>query len=85
MPTAPERVPNAETIRSDVSQSGVVVVDLGKRKRKDIKKLREGTGNLMEDVRATIAELRSKGTLSANAEPVVLIVQKKRRTPKFWF
>lgn len=80
-----EPAKRVEAVRSDGSTGGVVVVDLGKHKRKDIKRLRQGTGKLMDDVRDALAELRANGAISGAAEPVVLVVREKRRTPKFWF
>jgi Family of unknown function (DUF6200) len=80
-----EGAKRTEAVRSDGTSAGVVVVDLGRHKRKEIKRLRQGTGKLMDDVRDTIAELRANGTISGTAEPVVLIVREKRRTPKLWF
>ena len=86
MSSAPnERVESAQAAKSNGSSTGVVIVDLGKQKRKDIKALKEGEGDLMNEVRDTLAELRSNGTISSNAEPVVLIVREKLRKPKLWF
>jgi hypothetical protein len=72
-------------VSSDGAGTGVVVVDLGRHKRKAIKKLRQGTGKLMDEVRETVAELRGNGTISSNADPVVLIVRERRAKPKLWF
>jgi hypothetical protein len=60
-------------------QNGPVVVDLGKQRRKLIKLLRRGEGPLMDDVRGCVEELRSAGTVSTSAQPVIIIVQPKRR------
>lgn len=56
-----------------------IIVDLGKHRRKRIKSLRKGTGRLMDEVNSCLEELRTTGTLSANAQPVVVIVRQKRR------
>jgi hypothetical protein len=56
-----------------------VVLDLGKQRRKRIKELRRGEGRLMDEVAASIEELRTAGALSADAQPVVVIVRQKRR------
>jgi len=82
---ASERVETNPAGKSDSPASSVVIVDLGKQKRKEIKELRKGTGKLMDEVRDTLAELRGNGTISSTAEPVVLIVREKLRKPKMWF
>lgn len=56
-----------------------VVVDLGKQKKKQVKKLRKGQGGLMRDVQDVIAELRAAGTIEASSQPVVIVVREKRR------
>jgi hypothetical protein len=56
-----------------------VVVDLGSKKRKQIKKLRKGTGPLMDDVQELIEKLRAAGHLAAGATPVVMVVKQKPR------
>jgi len=56
-----------------------VVLDLGKHRRKQIKKLREGSGKLMDDINGAIEELRTAGTLSASSQPVIVIVRQKSR------
>jgi hypothetical protein len=62
-----------------------VIVDLGKKRRKLVKKLRRGSGRLMDDVQNTLEELRSAGSVSANAQPVIVIVRERRRSrDKYW-
>ncbi len=56
-----------------------IIVDLGKQGRKRVKGLRRGTGRLMDEVNGCLAELRTAGTLSATAQPVVVIVRQKGR------
>jgi Family of unknown function (DUF6200) len=57
-----------------------VVVDIGKKPRKQIKQLREGRGKLLDEVNGLLAELRTAGSLSASAQPVVVVVRQKRKT-----
>jgi hypothetical protein len=62
-----------------------VIVDLGKKRRKLVKKLRRGSGQLMDDVQNTLEELRSSGSVSANAQPVIVIVRERQRSrDKYW-
>jgi hypothetical protein len=56
-----------------------VVVDIGKKGRKQIKALRRGEGKLMAEVNSLVQELKSAGTVSSSAQPVVVIVRQKPR------
>lgn len=66
---------SAEVAGSDVPKS--IVVDLGKRKRKDVKRLRKGSGKLMARIDDLLGEMRSGGTLEAGARTVIVVVEKK--------
>lgn len=57
--------------------SGPVVIDLGKKKRKAVKLLRKGQGKLMDDVRDAIDELTSAGTMKGDPQPVIVIVERR--------
>jgi hypothetical protein len=54
-----------------------MLIDLGKKNAKDVKKLRKGKGKLVEQVQAAIAELKSAGTISMAAQPVIVVVAEK--------
>jgi hypothetical protein len=57
-----------------------VILDLGKHKRKQIKRLRKGGGPLMADVKSAVAEYQQNGTIAAgNPVVVVVVVGQKRR------
>lgn len=65
-----------------------IVLDLGKVKRKQIKKLKRGTGPLLGEVHEAIAGVHQE--LAAEAEgkelvPVVLLYERKRKKQKGWF
>ena len=60
-----------------------VIIDLGKQKRSRVKKLRDGRGPLLDDIRQAIEELRQAGTISGAATPVVLLVERKPRETLF--
>jgi hypothetical protein len=62
-----------------------VVLDLGKRRRKQVKQLRRGEGKLLDDINGAVEELRTAGTLSAVGQPVIVIVREKRRKTKSLF
>ena len=44
-----------------------------------MKELRRGEGRLMDEVNASIEELRTAGALAADAQAVVVVVREKRR------
>jgi Family of unknown function (DUF6200) len=56
-----------------------IVLDLGKHRRKAVRALRKGGGKLMGEVSAALDELRSSGAVSTSAQPIIIIVQQKRR------
>ena len=52
---------------------------LGKQERARIKKLLRGEGSLMGEVQTAIDELKTTGTISADAQPVIVVVREKSR------
>jgi hypothetical protein len=54
-----------------------VIVKLGKQQKSKIKKLLKGEGSLMREVQATIDELKGSGAVSADAQPVIVVVREK--------
>lgn len=57
----------------------MLILDMGSRSKKQIKRLRKGTGRLMERLQDTLDTLRSEGQLSSE-NPVVVIVKEKRKS-----
>jgi hypothetical protein len=64
---------------SATSEITPVVVDLGKKKKKDIQALKRGQGKLMEDVHRVIEEVRANSSALAGKElvPVVILYRKE--------
>lgn len=61
--------------------ASTIVVDLGKKRRKQIRKLRKGKAcSLMERVEETLAHLRENGALAENAQAVVFVVRERPST-----
>jgi hypothetical protein len=56
-----------------------VFIDLGKKKKKAVKQLRNGKGKLVEQIQGTLADLKAAGTISMAAQPVIVVVREKRR------
>ena len=62
-----------------------IIVDFGKKKRSLIDQLRRGEGTLVEEVTGCIEELKASGAISADAQPVVLVIREKPKSkPLFW-
>ncbi len=59
-----------------------VILDMGKKNRKQIKKLKTGSGKLMERVKGTLAELHAQNAISEGAQPVIVIVRQKQAKKK---
>jgi len=59
-----------------------IVVDLGKKKRGRVKKLRKGRGPLLDDIIDCIAKLREDDTISKEAQPVIIVVREKQKKRK---
>jgi hypothetical protein len=58
------------------------VLDLGKRKQKDIRQLKKGQGPLLEKVEAAIAAARANVPAGKEIVPVVILYQKKSKGSK---
>jgi hypothetical protein len=56
-----------------------VIIKLGKRKRKDIRKLAKGKGRLFSRVLETHARMRTEGGEEHELGPVVVLVKEKKR------
>jgi hypothetical protein len=56
-----------------------VIVKLSRQSRSKIKQLLRGQGTLMSEVQAAIGELKASGTVTADAQPVIVVVREKPR------
>ena len=57
-----------------------IVVDIGKKRRKAIRRMRKGEGKLMMEINHLVEELRTAGSISASSQPVIIVVKQKRKT-----
>lgn len=64
------------------AEAGPLVVDLGRKSKKQIRQARSGVGKLMNEVNGVLEDLRASGTVSATAQPVLIVVRQKRRKAK---
>ncbi len=75
---------NADGENNAQDTNAPIIVDLGKRKAKSVKRLRKGKpGRLINEVQECIEELRSNDVISESAQPVVIIVREKPKR-KMW-
>lgn len=54
-----------------------IVLDLGSKSRKQIRNLRKGEGKLMDRIAQVIEDLKSNGTISGSAQPVIIVVKER--------
>jgi Family of unknown function (DUF6200) len=84
--TAEQREPVARAAEKPsnekLSKPQLVLVELGKlHSPKQIKRLRKGRGKLMKRIHSIVEELTEAGTVSAKAQPVVIIVREQAPLP----
>lgn len=61
-----------------------IVIDLGKKKRKQVRKLRRGKpSGLMDRVHEVLAELAEANGIKAGTQAVVVVVREKKRKQKY--
>ena len=80
---------NAVGTQDDSTKSsnagGMLVVELGKKQKgKRIKELREGQGELFDEITTMIGDLKAQGAIGANAQPIVIVVEKKKKRILGW-
>lgn len=71
------------TDSTEVKVAPMVVLDFGKKKQRDIKRLRKGRGRLMKRLNETLDELKAANTIDASGQPIVVVVRQRARRRKF--
>lgn len=61
----------------DRQQHEPVIVEFGKRSKKQIRKLRSGRGRIMRDIESVLDELRSSGELDEDTRVLVAVVKER--------
>ena len=59
------------------SNADMIMLDIGKRSRKAIKKLRKGKGKLLRRVNNVVGQLRNSGELKEDAQIVLVVVRER--------
>jgi len=58
-------------------QGAITVVDLGRRSKKQIKRLRKGGGRLLDRVEQTVGQIKADKEIDPKSEVVVVVVRQK--------
>lgn len=71
----------------DSQEKAPIFVDLGKKKKKAIKKLRKGGGPLMDVIEEAVEEIKNSDKQYENVQPVIFVVREKKKKHKFmnWY
>ena len=79
--TTPAGIAKNETIKNATEDAPeqMVIVDIGKQKRKRIRRLRKGRGRLTEKIRNVIENLREEDSTGSKQTVVVVVREKRRR------
>lgn len=67
---------------SDAAQqaSGPVIIDLGKKRKKQVRALRKGRrGPLLDKVHEAVDSLRQQGMIAPDAQTVIVVVRERAR------
>jgi len=56
-----------------------ILIDLGRKKRRQINKLRNGGGPLLRQVIEVVDEFKQEGKIAESTQPLIVIVREKRR------
>ncbi len=62
-----------------VEQESLILLDLGSKSRKNVRRLRKGRGKLMRRVTETVEDLQAEGEIAEDAQIVVVVVKQKPR------
>jgi hypothetical protein len=60
------------------TKPGPIIIDLGKKRRGQVRKLRRGEGALMDEVNQLVANLKTNGTMQSKDQPIIVVVREKR-------
>ena len=79
-PSAAKRELARKEKEKEVEAKEPIIVDMGKKSRKQVRKLRKGKpGKLMDRVEETVEHLRESGAIDASAQTVVIVVKERTR------
>ena len=73
----------AESPAKAAGNDAPIVVDMGKKSRRQIRRLRKGRGKLMDRVADVISDLKADGSIDASAQPVIIVIRQRARKSIF--
>ena len=65
-------------------QKSMLLLDLGTKSKKNVRKLRKGRGKLMSRINGTIEDLKTEGEIGENSQVVVVVVKQRDRKRGWW-
>lgn len=75
-----EVVANKSPALAKAAPADPIFIDLGKKRRKDIRNLRRGRqGKLMDKIHEVLEQLKEGGAVAGAAQPIVVVVRERRR------
>jgi Family of unknown function (DUF6200) len=77
--------PAKPATRAAAPQGAITIVDLGRRSKKQIKRLRKGEGRLLDRVEQTVDQLKADNEIDSNSEVVVVVVKQKDKRKGVFF
>jgi hypothetical protein len=77
--------PAKPATRAAAPQGAITIVDLGRRSKKQIKRLRKGQGRLLDRVEQTVDQLKADNEIDAKSEVVVVVVKQKDKRKGVFF
>ena len=80
----PDTVKPAASADKAEAPNETIVIDLGNKKRKQVRQLRKGKGKLMASLQETLQKLRQEGTIPKGVPPVIVVVGKKAPRPRLF-
>lgn len=75
MDSASTKSVTAEADESD----GPLIIDMGKKSSKQVRRLKKGRGRLVEKIDETIERLRAQGQIAASAQTVIVVVRERKK------
>jgi Family of unknown function (DUF6200) len=70
--------PTTTTTLQETTITAPIVIDLGRKRRKQIKQLRRGErGKLMDRIEDVLAQLKTEGVVSGKIQPVIVVVRER--------
>lgn len=67
----------------DPKARDMIIVDLGRKRARQVKRLRKGKGKLLDKVHQVIEELKANNSISGSVQPVVIVVQERASASNF--